>query len=248
MMKINYSQNWEEYAEIDTKWSILTHPDKKYDKWKDNDFFITGEKEAEKILKMLEDLKIIISYNKALDFGCGIGRVTRALGKKFNKVYGVDISKKMINEAKKVNSNYRNIFFLNNTENNLKKFQDNHFDFVYSHITLQHIPKVEWIKNYIKEFYRITKPGGVICFQLPSISYYSLSKKNLLKLRGYSFYFITDILKISKYFCYKKLKLKPFMEMNYLESQKIKEIFFRNAQQFFVFDDRSFNTIYIIKK
>lgn len=37
----------------------------------------------------------------ALDFGCGVGRLTRALAAFFDRATGVDISSSMIEEAKK---------------------------------------------------------------------------------------------------------------------------------------------------
>ena len=57
-------------------------------------------------------------------------------------------------------------FFLYPPARHLRLFPDQHFDFIYSHITLQHIePKLS--ARYIREFVRVLAPGGVLIFQLP---------------------------------------------------------------------------------
>ncbi len=38
----------------------------------------------------LYSLGVTIPHGKALDFGCGVGRVTQALAQYFDEVYGVD--------------------------------------------------------------------------------------------------------------------------------------------------------------
>ena len=43
----------------------------------------------------------------ALDFGCGIGRLSQALAEHFDQVYGVDISPKMIELARAAQSQGR---------------------------------------------------------------------------------------------------------------------------------------------
>ena len=39
----------------------------------------------------IEEFGITISHKKALDFGCGVGRLTQELACNFEEVYGVDI-------------------------------------------------------------------------------------------------------------------------------------------------------------
>ena len=48
----------------------------------------------------------------------------------------------------------------------LALFPNEHFDFLYSSITLQHMPP-ELIRGYLAEFVRVLRRGGVLMFQLP---------------------------------------------------------------------------------
>ncbi len=45
-------------------------------------------------------------------------------------------------------------------------FEDATFDFVFSVLVLQHLPKKSMILGYISEFLRVAKDGGVLVFQL----------------------------------------------------------------------------------
>jgi SAM-dependent methyltransferase len=40
------------------------------------------------------------------------------------------------------------------------------FDFAYSSIVFQHIPSYEIIENYVREVYRLLRPGALFKFQL----------------------------------------------------------------------------------
>ncbi|MCL4517914.1 MAG: class I SAM-dependent methyltransferase [Thaumarchaeota archaeon] len=154
-------KNWNEFADSDPKSAILTEKGN----WNQKEFFETGSKEISELLEKTKQIQF--ERGRALDFGCGIGRLSRALASHFEEVVGVDISERMIDLAKQYNSDRKNCkFYLNETED-LKAFNDNYFDLIYSARTLQHIDP-EYSKNYIKEFLRILSPEGVLVFQLPS--------------------------------------------------------------------------------
>jgi ubiquinone/menaquinone biosynthesis C-methylase UbiE len=104
----------------------------------------------------------------ALDFGCGVGRLTRAFGHYFEQVIGVDISECMIARAKKLNASFPNCEFVVNQHEDLRVFPNDHFDMVFSGFVLQHIPSNRLIRLLICEFVRVLKDGGLLVFQLPS--------------------------------------------------------------------------------
>lgn len=160
-------KNWNEFGKTDPLWAILVDPTKKGRKWKIKEFFKTGNREIETIMRYIESLDIKISYKKALDFGCGAGRLTQALTNYFDDVHGVDIAPSMIKLANKNNRYNTKCHYHLNEENNLKLFEDNSFNFIYSNIVLQHM-EPEYGKNYIKEFLRVIISGGLIVFQIPS--------------------------------------------------------------------------------
>lgn len=159
-------KNWNEFGKTDPLWAILVDPTKKGRKWKIKEFFETGNREIDTIMKYIESLDIKISYKKALDFGCGAGRLTQALTNYFDDVHGVDIAPSMIKLANKNNRYNEKCHYHLNEVNNLKLFEDNSFNFIYSNIVLQHM-EPEYGKNYIKEFLRVIIPGGLTVFQIP---------------------------------------------------------------------------------
>jgi len=40
------NKDWEDLTQVDAMWSILSSPEKKYGKWKREEFFKVGEKEV----------------------------------------------------------------------------------------------------------------------------------------------------------------------------------------------------------
>lgn len=160
-------KNWNEFGKIDPLWAILTDPKKRGNKWRIDEFFNTGQREIDAIMKYVESLGINIQRRKALDFGCGVGRLTQALANYFDEVYGVDIALSMIELANKYNRFGDKCRYYLNESNDLKLFRDAEFDFIYTNIVLQHMNPI-YSKNYIKEFLRILSPHGLLIFQLPS--------------------------------------------------------------------------------
>lgn len=161
----SYTEDWEKNAEQDPYWAVLTSPQHTWDL---QDFFETGAIEIRKLLAYINQQSIPFSpHGTALDFGCGTGRLTRALSHFFDKTIGVDVSSNMIQEAAKANKTYPSIEFIWNPQPNLKIFENEQFDFIYSNIVLQHIDKRQQL-DYLKEFSRILKKTGWAIIQIPA--------------------------------------------------------------------------------
>lgn len=156
---------WEAHARHDPLWAILSDPAKKNRGWEIDRFFESGEREIRFLLRDLES--IALRKDDALDFGCGVGRLTHPLSRYFDRVTGVDISPTMIELASELNQEPDRVRFVRNTREDLSVFPAGSFDFVYTNIVLQHVPP-SLAKRYITEFLRVLRPGGVLVFQLPS--------------------------------------------------------------------------------
>ena len=168
-------KNWDDLGKTDPLWAIITRRDKKGNKWDIGEFFVTGKKEIDAVIVYIESLDINVPQKKALDFSCGVGRLTQALARYFEEVCAVDIAPSMIELAKKYNR-YDNVTYYLNETDDLKLFSDNSFDLIYTNITLQHMDP-RYSKSYIKEFLRILAPHGVLIFQL-------LSQPRIINERG----------------------------------------------------------------
>lgn len=172
-------ENWTKLGETDPLWAVISWPEKKGNRWDINDFFQYGRDEIDEAIKQAQGIGLN-NYRLALDFGCGVGRLSQALSVWFDEVYGIDISSSMIQAANQFNVFEKKCRYILNTKPNLELFDDNTFDFIYSNITLQHMKPVFSIK-YIKEFIRVLRPGGILIFQVPSHRRFNPKIDNQLK-------------------------------------------------------------------
>ncbi|MGI0057154.1 MAG: class I SAM-dependent methyltransferase, partial [Nitrosarchaeum sp.] len=106
-----------------------------------------------------------------LDLACGMGRTCRWVAPKVKEYVGVDFIPKMIEKAKKYNSDFPNAKFLVNDGTTLNIFSDKIFDLVYCEIAFQHMPR-NVQKSYVNDVYRVLKEKGTFFVQLPRIEYY----------------------------------------------------------------------------
>ena len=160
-------RTWEGLAQADPLWAICTDPAKQNGRWSREEFFATGKNELGVVLRCLTELGVSIDGKApALDFGCGVGRLTSALAEHFAECWGVDISPTMITLAKEFNRDLPQCRFLLNERDKLQSLQDNYFGFIYTSIVLQHMAG-RYIRGYIAELVRVLRPGGVLVFQLP---------------------------------------------------------------------------------
>ena len=160
-------QNWDRFGQIDPLWAILSAPDKINSNWNRAEFFQTGVDEINRVMQYVDSLGISVAKKRAVDFGCGVGRLTQALCRYFDECHGIDIAPSMIDLARKYNQfGDRCVYHVNQTDA-LPDFETGGWDFVFSKLVLQHmVPR--YSKNYIREFVRILRPGGVAIFQIPA--------------------------------------------------------------------------------
>lgn len=158
---------WESQAHNDPFWAVLSDPGKDNRRWDRTSFFETGQREISILFYQLRGLGIPLGSRSALDFGCGLGRLTQALARHFDRVVGLDISETMIRMAELFNQAPDRVRYVVNEHEHLNLFPKAEFDFIYSNIVLQHIaPEISL--GYLKEFVRVLRPGGLVVFQLPS--------------------------------------------------------------------------------
>ena len=130
-------------------------------------FNTAEERLGRAIIDFLESAGIHPRFGgRVLDFGCGLGRLTNALGRRFDTAVGVDISPTMVDRAQAQAP--AGVSFVVNRSDDLSQFDDSSFDFVYSNIVLQHVSN-ELQRAYLAEFCRVLTPGGLAVIQLPSL-------------------------------------------------------------------------------
>ena len=127
---------------------------------------------AEQVRELVEKHSTEICKGRApsdmriLEIGCGIGRMTFALSRLFGSVDAVDISPEMIAQAGVILAERSNVRLHVNNGADLSMFPDASFDFAISVIVFQHIPRRAIIENYIRETWRVLRPGSLFKFQV----------------------------------------------------------------------------------
>jgi len=155
--------SWEAFARHDPLWAIVSVPDKRGNRWNLEEFFRNGAIELAHAINALQAGGVALPRGRALDFGCGVGRLTQALAERFDEVDGVDISASMVAQANEYNRHGARVRYHESAASRLP-FADASFDFVFTKIVLQHVA-VDLQRAYVREFLRVAKDGGLVVFQ-----------------------------------------------------------------------------------
>jgi SAM-dependent methyltransferase len=163
--------SWEHMGATEPHWSVLTAEQYKQKNIADNEdaFYQTGKPNVETLWRSLQRNGIDpASLKTCLEYGCGLGRVTRWLAERFDKVYGYDISRAHLEGAGDYLSRKG---FLNVTLRHIGSPADvaqlEPVDLVYSVIVLQHNPP-PIIAMIVRGLLTALRPGGVAYFQVPT--------------------------------------------------------------------------------
>ncbi|CAN5674349.1 hypothetical protein BH10CYA1_BH10CYA1_55140 [soil metagenome] len=157
-------ETWDQLGSDDPMWAVLVEPGKEGRKWNREEFFDSGRADIAAIMDLAQEQNIEVKFGTALDFGCGLGRLSQALAEHFEQVDGVDIAPSMIEQASVLNSHGTRVRYHLNGKSDLSQFESKYFDFVFTALVLQHMPQKLQL-GYMAEFMRILKSGGTAVFQ-----------------------------------------------------------------------------------
>lgn len=209
---------WEYHGENNPYFAVST-----FDKYKTenlneeikNEFFETGETHFIKVWNEINKYFINdFRPKRALDFGCGVGRLVIPLSEKCEEIVGVDISEKMIDLAKEncLKMNVTNVSFLQ-TEDFLQKDIEK-FSFIHSFIVMQHIEPTVGDKLLNRMLDLLEDDGiGVLHFTYANIS----SAFEFFRFRLYRDFPIVNGLKN----LVKREKQEPFVPMYLYDINKL---------------------------
>lgn len=159
-------QAWHSLGLNDPRWAILSEAGRKGGGGDDASFWQSGVSFVRWLAQYLEAVGQLPMRGRALDFGCGHGRLTQAIAQHFAGVVGVDIAESMLAAARLANRHGERVDYVHNPRTDLAVFGDATFDFVLTVLVLQHM-RPEYALGYIGEFLRVLRPGGVAFFQIP---------------------------------------------------------------------------------
>ncbi|HEX6628877.1 MAG TPA: class I SAM-dependent methyltransferase [Gemmatimonadaceae bacterium] len=179
----NSDRDWERFGQTDPYFAVLTAPEFHGQPTGDAraKFFESGEAHIEAIFSIIrERLYAGFAPQRALDFGCGVGRLLIPLAARCREVTGVDVSPSMLAEARRNcdAAGAANVELVQG-DDELSRVAGT-FDFVHSYIVLQHIP-VERGERLISKLASVISDGGVGMFQVP----YSTGRTSFLSRAVY---------------------------------------------------------------
>lgn len=175
---------WHHLGETEPYWSVITQENylQSYIQQSREMFYETGEQEAKVLDSALERHSIEPRLSgRCVELGCGVGRVTSALARRYSEVIAIDISAPHLRLAEEElqkqginNVTYKQLTALEQT------LGYGPIDLFYSKIVLQHNPPPV-MAVLLKNLLAALSPGGIGFFQIPvfKVGYSFLIEKYL---------------------------------------------------------------------
>src|SRR5277367_1629330 len=102
---LSTDHEWEEWGRRDPYFGVLTHPRFRRANLTEaakSEFFESGRLHVEYVMQVVrKHIDADFTPKRALDFGCGVGRILIPLAQVTQEVVGVDVSPSMLHEAKR---------------------------------------------------------------------------------------------------------------------------------------------------
>lgn len=167
-VKDRHAEDWEELARREPYFAVLTSegsPGVEGSQIATAAFLDTGEEDIASLLSAITSLLgRDMAMGSALDFGCGAGRLTLPLARRFTTVVACDVAPTMLKHARQniENAGLRNVTFLG--PGLLAEQPPRHFDFVCSLLVFQYIRPATGYE-IIETLLDLLAPGGVAALQ-----------------------------------------------------------------------------------
>jgi ubiquinone/menaquinone biosynthesis C-methylase UbiE len=165
----NSDKEWEKFGKKDPYYWVTTlgkYRDDQLTKERFTEFFSEGQSYTKKLFEIIcQHIDPSFLPRRALDFGCGVGRIAIPLSEIAENVVGMDVSETMLAEARKNcrEKGVSNLSFVKG-DDRLNALTGT-FNFIHSIYVFQHIP---WVRGKIILLQMLKKldENGVISLQL----------------------------------------------------------------------------------
>ena len=150
--------DWRELGQSQPYWGVLSHPDFRTENITPEGietFYESGKPYIDEIVGKLEQATGSKPSGRALDFGCGVGRLAEAMTEHAREVVGLDVSPGMLALARARGGKATYV----------DRAPDGPFDWINSFIVLQHIPP-ERGEAILRDLLTRLAPGGAVSLQL----------------------------------------------------------------------------------
>lgn len=164
-------QTWTRLGELEPHWSVISAERFRQAELDANrtEFYASGQGDVDTFLAFLARNEVeTAGFRKVLEYGCGVGRVTRYLAQRFPEVVACDISPSHLMQA----DQYLRECGIENVScvriRNLASIDGPpDLDVVFCVIVLQHNPPPVMVAILQRTLARL-RPGGVAYFQVPT--------------------------------------------------------------------------------
>lgn len=162
---------WQHLGETEPHWSVLTNDVYFQEHFQMNRaaFYASGETEMRSFDAALARAGIACGpLQRCIELGCGVGRVTAPLARRFAEVVAVDVSAAHLRVAA---DHLRDEAAANVRIGHLASIEDvaalGAYDVLYSRIVLQHNPPPVMVR-LLDDLLARLRPGGIALFQVPT--------------------------------------------------------------------------------
>lgn len=151
------AQDWDSRARRNARWYIY------WDAWKtEEEFDAAGEVDVQDVV--LKGL-LVEAGARALEIGCGIGRLVKPMSRRVAEIHGVDISVEMVDQGRERLKGLDNVH-LQACDGTLSAYPAESFDLCYSIAVFRHLPDKRFVLTYLAEAARVLKSGGILRFEV----------------------------------------------------------------------------------
>lgn len=206
-------KQWNDLGSLDPFWAMTGT--NRFNRWDIEAFLETGDRQVAETLSHAATLRRPSCKERVLDFGCGVGRLSRSFRAHFRHYLGLDIADALIEKAQEIHRDLSDAQFAQGSVEALATLPNDAFDLVHSWGVLQHIPDRSVVRRIVQEFVRVLRKEGLIVFSaLHDIKTpYRLQPRRRL-------YALLKALGVSEATLYYRLKLYP-QEVHFILEQEI---------------------------
>jgi SAM-dependent methyltransferase len=151
--------DWRELGQTQPYWGVLSQPDfltENITPERIEAFYKTGRDYIAEVADKLERTTGVRPAGRALDFGCGVGRLAEAMADHVGEVIGLDVSPGMLALARGRGGKASYV----------EEIPAGSFDWINSFIVFQHIPPQRG-EAILQDLLARLAPGGLVSLQFP---------------------------------------------------------------------------------
>ena len=161
-------QEWKHWGAVDPLFAVASWEGKQAGApgaWTAAEFLQLGQSDLADVVKHWRHYGVV--DGTCLEIGCGAGRMTHALLSIFQTVEAVDISPDQVATARRLLGEQLTRVRFHLVDRPAVPLPDQSCDAMFSTHVFQHFSDYDAIETYLKESFRVLRPGSTVCFHVP---------------------------------------------------------------------------------